>query len=94
MPLNMGYPTKTPLWHQKWTTIPCIHPAKGEVQTTHTTINFIWGIIYTHRQVHYWVWSPQVWAMEGIYKITKEPHWYLETINIIELDDFIQEFDS
>jgi hypothetical protein len=32
--------------------------------------------------------------MEGIYKITKEPHWYLETINIIELDDFIQEFDS
>jgi hypothetical protein len=32
--------------------------------------------------------------MEGIYIITKELHLYLKAINIIELDDFIQEFDS
>jgi hypothetical protein len=35
-----------------------------------------------------------VWDMEKMYGATKGPYQYLGAVGTIELDDFIQEFDS
>jgi hypothetical protein len=69
---------------------------KGAIQTTHTTFIIIWGefldfeIDSSSRSI-----TPSLlWDMEEMYGATKRPYLYSKVIGTIELNDFIQEFES